>query len=101
MPELPKKKVGIVACSGEEMAEGTVTRLAALKVLEQLRPSDTVTICLPLSWLAEKGIALLPVSIQPLPLMAVRSVAQPVAPRCIPANLPRRSWSPMWPVSMA
>lgn len=48
MPELPKKKVGIVACSGEEMAEGTVTRLAALKVLQQLRPADTVTICLPL-----------------------------------------------------
>ncbi len=48
MPELPKKKVGIVACSGEELAEGTVTRLAALKVLEQLRPADTVTICLPL-----------------------------------------------------
>jgi uncharacterized metal-binding protein len=48
MPELPKKKVGIVACSGEELAEGTVTRLAALKVLEQLRPGDTVTICLPL-----------------------------------------------------
>jgi uncharacterized metal-binding protein len=48
MVELPKKKVGIVACSGEELAEGTVTRLAALKVLEQLRPSDTVTICLPL-----------------------------------------------------
>jgi uncharacterized metal-binding protein len=48
MPELPQKKVGIVACSGEELAEGTVTRLAALKVLEQLRPGDTVTICLPL-----------------------------------------------------
>ena len=48
MPDLPKKKVGIVACSGEEMAEGTVTRLAALKVLEELRPSETVTICLPL-----------------------------------------------------
>jgi hypothetical protein len=48
MPELPKKKVGIVACSGEELAEGTVTRLAALRVLEQLRPGDTVTICLPL-----------------------------------------------------
>ena len=29
-------------------AGGTVTRLAALKVLEQLRPQDTVTICLPL-----------------------------------------------------
>lgn len=48
MPDLPKKKVGIVACSGEELPEGTVTRLAALKVLEQLRPADTVTICLPL-----------------------------------------------------
>ena len=48
MPDLPKKKVGIVACSGEELAEGTVTRLAALKVLEQLRPDETVTICLPL-----------------------------------------------------
>ena len=48
MPELPKKKVGIVACSGEDLAEGLVTRLSALKVLEQLRPSDTVTICLPL-----------------------------------------------------
>jgi hypothetical protein len=48
MPELPQKKVGIVSCSGEELAEGTVTRLAALKVLEQLRPGATVTICLPL-----------------------------------------------------
>jgi hypothetical protein len=48
MVDLPQKKVGIVACSGEELAEGTVTRLAALKVLEQLRLHDTVTICLPL-----------------------------------------------------
>ena len=48
MVDLPKKKVGIVACSGEELPEGTVTRLAALRVLEQLRPQDTVTICLPL-----------------------------------------------------
>jgi uncharacterized metal-binding protein len=30
------------------MAEGTVTRQAALRVLEQLRPNETVTICLPL-----------------------------------------------------
>jgi hypothetical protein len=48
MPDLPERKVGIVACSGEELAEGTVTRLAALKVLERIRPGDTVTICLPL-----------------------------------------------------
>ncbi len=48
MVDLPKKKVGIVSCSGEELPEGTVTRLATLKVLEQLRSADTVTICLPL-----------------------------------------------------
>lgn len=48
MSELPERKVGIVACSGEELAEGTVARLAALRVLNELRPRDTVTICLPL-----------------------------------------------------
>jgi uncharacterized metal-binding protein len=48
MVDLPRKKVGVVACSGEELPEGTITRLAALRVLEQLRPNDTVTICLPL-----------------------------------------------------
>ncbi len=48
MVDLPKKKVGIIACSGEEIPEGTVTRLAALKVLEGLKPAETVTICLPL-----------------------------------------------------
>jgi uncharacterized metal-binding protein len=48
MVDVPDRKVGIVACSGEELAEGTITRLAALKVLEQVRPGQTVTICLPL-----------------------------------------------------
>jgi uncharacterized metal-binding protein len=48
MSDLPQRKVGIVACSGEELAEGTVARLAALKVLNESRPQDTVTICLPL-----------------------------------------------------
>jgi hypothetical protein len=48
MPDLPPRKVGIIACSGEELPEGTITRLAALRVLEQLRPGSTVTICLPL-----------------------------------------------------
>ncbi len=48
VPDLARKKVGIIACSGEEIPEGTVTRLAALKVLESLRPHETVTICLPL-----------------------------------------------------
>ena len=41
-------KVGVVSCSGEELAEGTVARLATLKVLHELRPGRTVTICLPL-----------------------------------------------------
>ncbi|HRZ54468.1 MAG TPA: putative zinc-binding protein [Candidatus Paceibacterota bacterium] len=48
MSEVLERKVGIVACSGEELAEGAVARLAALKVLNELRPRDTVTICLPL-----------------------------------------------------
>ncbi len=48
MVELPKKKVGIVCCSGEELPDGTISRLATLKVMNVLRSSDTVTICLPL-----------------------------------------------------
>src|SRR5512135_3759166 len=48
MVDLPERKVGIIACSGEELAEGTVTRLAALEVLHELRRGRTVTICLPL-----------------------------------------------------
>ena len=55
MPEPPGKKVGIIACSGEEIPEGTVTRLAALKVLESLRSHETVTICLPLFLAGGKG----------------------------------------------
>lgn len=55
MPDLPKLKVGIVACSGEDLPEGTITRLAALRVLEQLRPGDTVTICLPLFMAGGEG----------------------------------------------
>ena len=48
MASLPKLKVGIVSCSGEEIPEGTVSRLAVLRVLHELRPHETVTLCLPL-----------------------------------------------------
>lgn len=48
MPEVPSNKVGLVFCSGEELAEGTIARQAGLKVLHDLRPDSTVTICLPL-----------------------------------------------------
>lgn len=41
-------KVGIIACSGEEIAGGTLSRLATRRVLELLRPQSTVTLCLPL-----------------------------------------------------
>lgn len=41
-------KVGIVSCSGEELPEGTVSRLACRKVLDELQPGKSVTICLPL-----------------------------------------------------
>jgi uncharacterized metal-binding protein len=46
--EFGTRKVGLVACSGEEIPEGTITRQATLKVLQELRPHRTVTICLPL-----------------------------------------------------
>lgn len=42
------EKVGLVSCSGEELIEGTVTRLATRKVMDELRPGKAVTICLPL-----------------------------------------------------
>ncbi|MCJ7619815.1 MAG: putative zinc-binding protein [Anaerolineae bacterium] len=48
MVDLPQKKVGIIACSGEDLPEGTISRVAARKVLDDLRPGETVTLCLPL-----------------------------------------------------
>ncbi len=48
MPDLPRKKVGLISCSGEELPEGTITRRAVRKMLETLRPDETVTLCLPL-----------------------------------------------------
>lgn len=48
-------KVGIISCSGEEIAEGTISRLATRRVLELLRPGNTVTICLPLFLAGDGG----------------------------------------------
>ncbi len=50
-----QNKVGIVPCNGEEICEGTLTRFASRKVLDELRPNSTVTICLPLFIAGEKG----------------------------------------------
>jgi len=46
MSELPK--VGIISCSGEDCPGGNISREATLRVLHDLRPDETVTICLPL-----------------------------------------------------
>ena len=51
----PIAKVGIIACSGEEIPEGTISRLATRRVLEALRPQHTVTLCLPLFLAGEEG----------------------------------------------
>jgi len=48
-------KVGIVSCSGESIAEGTISRLATRRVLEMLRPDKAVTICLPLFVAGNEG----------------------------------------------
>lgn len=41
-------RVAVVPCNGEKLCEGTLTRFATRKVLEELRPGQTVTMCLPL-----------------------------------------------------
>lgn len=51
----PVSKIGIISCSGEEIAEGTVARQAVRRVLESLRPQQTVTLCLPLFLAGEEG----------------------------------------------
>ena len=48
-------KIGVISCSGEEIAEGTVARQAVRRVLEALRPRQTVTLCLPLFLAGEEG----------------------------------------------
>ena len=48
-------KIGIISCSGEEIAAGTIARQAVRRVLEGLRPQQTVTLCLPLFLAGEVG----------------------------------------------
>jgi len=55
LEEIKYDKVGIIPCNGEEVCEGTLTRHASRKVLDKLRPQDTVTICLPLFIAGDKG----------------------------------------------
>ena len=50
-----KPKIGVVSCSGECCSLGTVSRTATRKVLEDLKPRETVTICLPLFLAGDHG----------------------------------------------
>ncbi len=43
-----KQKIGIIACSGEDLVEGTLSRVAARIVVEKLRPEKTIILCQPL-----------------------------------------------------
>lgn len=47
-------KVGVISCSGESEAEGTIARNAVRLVMEKYRPGLVVTLCLPL-YLAGDG----------------------------------------------
>ncbi len=53
--EFKQQKVGIIPCNGEDLCEGTLTRFACRKVLDTLRPHETVTICLPLFIAGDSG----------------------------------------------
>ncbi len=50
-----KPKIGVVSCSGECCSLGTVSRTATRKILEDLKPRETVTICLPLFLAGDAG----------------------------------------------
>jgi len=71
-------KIGVVSCSGEDCLGGTISRLATRKMLDEIRPAETVTICLPL-YLAggeeERGFA------QNFPTIAVDGCSKQCAKR--------------------
>ena len=41
-------RIGVIACCGEELPEGTLTRAVVRILMEELKPEETATICLPL-----------------------------------------------------
>ena len=50
-----KPKIGVVSCSGECCSLGSVSRIATRRTLENLKPKETVTICLPLFLAGDGG----------------------------------------------
>lgn len=41
-------EIGVISCCGEDCLGGTISRLAVRKMIDEIRPEETVTICLPL-----------------------------------------------------
>jgi len=50
-----KPKVGLVSCGGDACNGGNISRAATLRVLHQLRPNETIAICLPLFLAGDEG----------------------------------------------
>ena len=96
MPDLPERKVGIIACSGEELAEGTVTRLAALGCCRSFGAARRSPSACPSSWRAEKGTGPSPASTRPSRSMAATSAARHAPPSSTRASPPPASWSAIW-----
>jgi len=42
------KRIGVIACCGEDLPEGTLTRAIVRVLMEEIKPNETATICLPL-----------------------------------------------------
>ncbi len=53
--DMQPKKVGVLSCSGEAEAEGTICRYAVRLVLEKYRPDVVTTLCLPLYLAGDSG----------------------------------------------
>jgi len=53
--EARPKMIGVLSCSGEAEAEGTLARNAVRLVMEKYRPGITVSLCLPLYLAGDEG----------------------------------------------
>lgn len=53
--EMQPRKVGVLSCSGEAEAEGTICRNAVRLVMEKYRPDIVTTLCLPLYLAGDSG----------------------------------------------
>ncbi len=42
------QRIGVIACCGEDLPEGTLTRAVVRILMEELKPEETATVCLPL-----------------------------------------------------